>query len=168
MVRIIILLDARYVKLISRDYSVIPKFDGSDKDAETIAAWISLNSFTARMLGASLQPFTNFAIWGLRSALEEPSSSEPNARDANLEVACEWFTHAGRVLHDKSREAEKLEDADARMLRTGEALEAQPGFSEQRWTFWREKLSEMSDETSDAALKERVHKVVGTMKGLEG
>lgn len=151
------------------DYlQVQPKFDGSEKDATAIAAWISLNSFSARLHGASVWPCDNFAIWGLRGALEEPSSSKPNERDANLATACQWFEHAGKVLYDTSREPRELNDADARSLRTGKALESPAGFNEKRWKFWKEKLAEMGAETEDSELQERAKKVAETMKGLEG
>ena len=69
-------------------------FDGSDRDNEAIREWISLNSFAARMFGTKLQSWDNFAIWELRSGLEEPPLSTPSAKETSLATACEWITHA--------------------------------------------------------------------------
>jgi hypothetical protein len=62
-----------------------------------------------------------------------------------------------------------LDDADARSLKTGKLLpDVKPGLSDERWTFWRERLAELSKGASNDALKEKVERVVKLMKTLEG
>ncbi|KAH7312396.1 hypothetical protein B0I35DRAFT_436896 [Stachybotrys elegans] len=143
-----------------------PALDGTGQDASSIAEWVSLNSFAARALSASLQPWENFAIWELRAALEETSTSS-TARDSNLASSSEWFIHAGKVLYDLGRHPVELSETDARALRTGELLDAKPGFSEERWKFWSAKMKEMAKQAEAKTLKERAEKALDVIMALE-
>lgn len=144
-----------------------PPLNGTGQDASAVAEWVSLNSFAARILGASLQQWDNLAIWELRASLEEEAVS-PTARDAQLATSSQWFIHAGKVLHDLSQKAGELDDATARSLKTGKLLDAKPGFSQERWTFWREKLAELGEQTEDKKLKKMVDQALETIKSLDG
>lgn len=146
-----------------------PSFDGTGQDASAVSEWVSLNSFAARILGVGLQDWDNFAIWELRATLEEADSTSESIKDAQLATACEWITQAGKYLHEKGRKGVTLDDADARSLKTGKLLpDVKPGLSDERWTFWRERLAELSKGASNDALKEKVERVVKLMKTLEG
>ncbi|KAI9151755.1 hypothetical protein HJFPF1_08965 [Paramyrothecium foliicola] len=136
-----------------------PSFNGTGQDASAVTEWISLNSFAARILGAEVQLWDNFAIWELRGVLEEKLSTSSSARDAQLAAACEWITHAGKYIHAKGHGGggEPLDEAEARALKPGRLLaDAKPGFSDERWVFWRERLAELVKESSSDALKEQV------------
>lgn len=147
-----------------------PSFDGTGQDASAVTDWISLTSFAARVLGAELQPWDNFAIWELRTVLEENESTSESVRDAQLATVCEWITHAGKYLYEKGRSAgTPLDDADARSLKTGKLLgDVKPGLSNERWVFWRERLTELGKSGSNDALKDKVNRVVKLMTTLEG
>ncbi|KEY66858.1 hypothetical protein S7711_05212 [Stachybotrys chartarum IBT 7711] len=143
-----------------------PALDGTGQDASAIAEWVSLNSFAARVLGGSLQSWENFAIWELRASLEEDPASS-TARDAHLATASQWFIYAGKVLYDLSRNPTELDEASARALTTGKLLDAKPGFSEERWKFWRERLAELVKETESKELRETVDKAIDEIKSQE-
>ncbi|KAK1251939.1 hypothetical protein MKX07_007418 [Trichoderma sp. CBMAI-0711] len=143
-----------------------PDFNSSPEDAAKIAQWLSLNSFAARLLGASAQAWTNFALWELRDGLEEPLPND-HARDTRLLTASEWIIHAGRVLYDEVRNNNQLNDQEARALRPGSLLEGcSSGFNQQRWTFWKKRLQELSADASDTA-KARTQKAMEVMDSLE-
>lgn len=138
------------------------KFDGSEKDKANIQEWVSLNSFAARLLGASLQDWINFAVWELRAGLEEPLSTAA-AKDMHLTTASEWLLHAGKVLHAEGAKAKKLEDHEARVLASGSLLKDQSGATPQRWEFWKQRLAVLGGETSDHDIK---HVADRTLKHL--
>lgn len=148
-----------------------PRYDGSDKDSATIRSWITLNSFAARLLGADAATWSNFAIWSLRSGLEEEEEpSSEVARDSAVAIAYEWIAHAGKVLADKSRDGgkEELSKVDKNALAAGKLFGGEPGLTWERWTFWRQRLEKLAggDEVSDAG-KAKAQKAVDEMKALE-
>ncbi|KAM0252878.1 hypothetical protein ACHAQJ_007508 [Trichoderma viride] len=147
-------------------WNAAPEFNNSPDQATKIAQWISLNSFAARLLGSSVQSWTNFALWELRDRLEEPLPSE-QARDTHLTTASEWITHAGKVLYDEARKGAQLDEEKVQSLRPGSLLEGgSSGFSEARWNFWKKKLEELSVGAS-AEAKKRTDKALEVMKSLE-
>ncbi|PTB44074.1 hypothetical protein M441DRAFT_340886 [Trichoderma asperellum CBS 433.97] len=147
-------------------WNATPTFDNSLGDATTIAQWKSLNSFAARLLGSSVQSWTNFALWELRQGLEEPLSSQ-QAKDTYLITTSEWITHAGKVLYDEGRKGAQLDEDDVRALRTGSLLKGEAsGFSEVRWRFWKKKIEELSVEAG-AEAKKRAEKALEVIKSLE-
>ncbi|UNI22578.1 hypothetical protein JDV02_008454 [Purpureocillium takamizusanense] len=150
-------------------WNMRPMFDGSDRDNEAIREWISLNSFAARMFGAKLQSWDNFAIWELRSGLEEPPLSTPSAKETSLATACEWFTHAGEELHRQGRgRGRQLEAMEERALKPGQLFSSgRPGLSDERWRFWRERIGVLAGTAGSGQLKERAQAVLDKMKDLE-
>lgn len=156
---------------INRDYIVKPEFDGSETHA-AIQKWISLNSFAARILGSKLQESFNLGVWELRDGLEEKHPSEA-ARDTHLSTASEWLLHAGEELHRfSSAAAGSLNDWEVSVTSTGSLVPApSKGPSLTRWSFWKTRLGELSQEMSHEAkeegLKERVDGVVAKMDLIE-
>ncbi|KAL6874998.1 hypothetical protein J3F83DRAFT_535432 [Trichoderma novae-zelandiae] len=143
-----------------------PEFNGSPDEASQIAQWLSLNSFAARLLGASVQSWTNFALWELRDGLEEPLSSD-QARDTHLATASEWLIQAGKVLYDEVRKNAQLDEDNVRALGPGSLFEGgSSGFNAQRWTFWKKRLQELSADAS-AEAKKRTEKALEVMNSLE-
>lgn len=120
-------------------WNFAPEDDASDTEFEV---WVSLTSFAARLLGQEITSWTNFAIWSLRSALEEEQTSSTSKTRA-VKVAQQWIEHASAVLEKKSREVEELNEAEKRMLKPGKLFEGEPGFSEKRWAFWKQRLEEL-------------------------
>ncbi|KAM4062967.1 hypothetical protein HRG_010470 [Hirsutella rhossiliensis] len=152
-------------------WNLRPKLNGSDQDNDAIREWISLNSFAARMFGQKLQSWVNLAIWELRAALEEqlPEASPTTAKDASLATACEWIMHAGEALHEQGLQTQSLDDMEKRALKPGKLFSSQTsGLSNERWTFWRERLGEVGAGAGSGELKERAQKAVDKMEGLEG
>lgn len=146
-----------------------PDYDGSEKDQETIQEWISVNSFAARVFGAKLQPWVNFAIWECRSGLEEPPSAKASARDTHLATACEWVKHAGKELYEQGKQVQTLDSMEQRALKAGSLLDGgKPGLSGERFRFWRERIGVLGASAGSGALKEKAQEAVETMKKIEG
>lgn len=142
------------------------KFDGSDADNAKVQEWASLNSFAARLFGASLQSWINLGIWELRAGLEEPAQSAAN-KDLHLTTACEWLTHAAKALHEEGKQGKELEAFEARALKSGSLLEGQAGATPERWQFWKKRLGELAPEASSTDLKARIDKVIEHMNSVE-
>jgi hypothetical protein len=147
---------------------VSPDFDGSEQDAATIQEWISLNSFAARIYGASLQSWVNLGIWELRSGLEEPPEDRPNAKDTRIATAYEWIVHAGKELYANGQQVQKLDAMEQRALKPGSLLKMEAaGLSKERWRFWRERMGVLGAGAGSGAAKEKAQKAVDMMKEIE-
>ncbi|OGM48027.1 hypothetical protein ABOM_002679 [Aspergillus bombycis] len=108
---------------------------------EKIKEWINLNSFVARLLSLGLAPWTNLAVWALRDALEEESSGRKV--ECDIAVAREWFKHGGPVLRQQTMAAENKEE---RIMAGGSLYQGPAKLCPERWNFWKERLSQMSDQ----------------------
>lgn len=74
---------------------------------------------------------------------------------------------AGKVLYDEVRKNVELDEHDVRALAPGSLFEGgSPGFSQQRWTFWKKRLQELSAEAG-AKAKTRTQKALEVMESLE-
>ncbi|KAK2590956.1 hypothetical protein QQS21_011352 [Conoideocrella luteorostrata] len=155
---------------VMRDaWNLSPDFDASDDDNKTIEEWISLNSFAARLYGASLQDWHNFAIWELRSGLEETPEDRPNAKDTRIATAYEWIVHAGKELHKQGQEVKKLDAMETRALKPGSLFKSDnSGLTNERWNFWKERIGALGGSAGSGAAKEKAQKAVEMMKEIDG
>lgn len=145
-----------------------PDFDGSETDATTVQEWISLNSFAARLYGTGTQDWVNFAIWELRSGLEEPPENRPNARDTRIATAHEWIVHAGKELFRKSQEVAKLDTMEKTALKPGSLFKSdKSGLSTERWIFWRERIGALGATARSGAAKEQAQKALQAMDDVD-
>ncbi|KAL7788818.1 hypothetical protein V8C43DRAFT_287180 [Trichoderma afarasin] len=152
--------------VMREEWNASPEFDGKPDQATKIAQWLSINSFAARLLGASVSDWTNFAIWELRDGLEEPVSTD-EARDTHLITASEWITQAGQVLYNETKNSIELDSQTTQALRPGSLVEGtKSGFNEERWSFWKKQLEELSAKAS-AEAKKRAEKALEVIKSLE-
>ncbi|KHO01789.1 uncharacterized protein MAM_00790 [Metarhizium album ARSEF 1941] len=151
------------------EWNLSPDFDGSEKDDATVQEWISLNSFAARIYGASLQSWENLGIWELRAGLEETPEDRPNAKDTRIATAYEWIVHAGKELYANGRQAKQLDAMEKRALKTGSLLKIETsGLSNDRWNFWRERLGVLGAGAGSGAAKEKAQRALDKMKEIAG
>ncbi|OAA51908.1 hypothetical protein NOR_00501 [Metarhizium rileyi] len=151
------------------EWNLSPDFDGSDKDNADIQEWISLNSFAARIYGASLQSWVNLAIWELRSGLEETPEDRPNAKDTRIATAYEWIVHAGKQLYANGQQVVQLDAMEQRALKPGSLLKIETsGLSNDRWRFWRERIGVLGAGAGSGVAKEKAQKALDTMDEIEG
>lgn len=140
-----------------------PTYDGNSPDGEKAQKWLNLNSFAARVLNKRLVKWTNFAIWGLRGALEEPSQSKP-IMNHNLMTASEWILQGGEELFRQL--SEDLAAEEDRSTQPGSLFTAKAGLRRERWNFWKKRFSEVSEQV-DENVRERVRRAVEKMGKLE-
>ncbi|KAK4899818.1 hypothetical protein LTR27_003084 [Elasticomyces elasticus] len=99
----------------------------------------NLHSFLARFAGTGFGPqWTNFAIWMLRSALEEPAV-EGKPMSYRLWIATEW------LLLTSGMEIE----VDKKSLRTGQLCENIPWIGVERWNYWKTRAASVAEALDD-------------------
>ncbi|KAL7931754.1 hypothetical protein V8C35DRAFT_309411 [Trichoderma chlorosporum] len=144
-----------------------PEFDGSADQATKIEQWKSLNSFAAYLLGASVQYWSNLALWELRDALEEPHLNE-QAKDTRLITASEWIIRAGPVLCGECLRRTRLDEQSKQALAPGALFEGgDPGFTEDRWAFWVKRLDELKAAAVDEDVKDKMETAWEMILSLE-
>ncbi|KAG5977996.1 hypothetical protein E4U55_006435 [Claviceps digitariae] len=156
---------------IMRDsWSFSPNFDDvTDTDPCPVEEWVSLNSFAARIYGAALQDWHNFAIWELRFGLEEPFEDRPSAKDAMIATIYEWIVHAGKELHKNATKEIKLSAMETRALKPGSLFKSdQSGLTIERWDFWRERIGVLGASVGSGVSKEKAQKTLEMMKEIGG
>ncbi|KAL6803835.1 hypothetical protein J3E68DRAFT_391653 [Trichoderma sp. SZMC 28012] len=152
--------------VMREEWNASPEFVGKPDQAAKIAQWLSLNSFAARLLSASVSSWTNFAVWELRDGLEEPLSTD-EARDTHLITASEWITQAGQVLYKETKNSVELDSQATQVLSPGSLIKGtKSGFNEERWSFWKQRLEELSA-SARAEAKRRTEKALEVIKSLE-
>ncbi|KAE8168208.1 hypothetical protein BDV40DRAFT_251517 [Aspergillus tamarii] len=139
-------------------WNLIPT--GSEAE-EKIKEWINLNSFVARLVSLSLAPWIALAVWALRDALEEESVGRK--ADCDIAVAREWFKHGGPVLRQETMATENKEE---RIMAGGSLYQGPAKLCPERWKFWKERLSQISDQGGDVGQVASTAKT--TMDQLEG
>ena len=128
-----------------------PTTGGKAPDEDSARKWINLNSFAARLLGKDLPQWTNYAIWQLRSALEEPDQDK-GALDCEVMAAAEWILQGGEELYKRFRE--DLDEAETRMTKPGSLYQGKAGLCRQRWDFWKQRFTDVSQQVSEGVGKQ--------------
>ncbi|CAO2654441.1 Nn.00g111740.m01.CDS01 [Neocucurbitaria sp. VM-36] len=106
-------------------------------DEEELARWRNLNFFAASLFGHGVTDWENLALWQLRTGLEEPGEFVKTS----VLVASEWIEEAGYRIYRLCRAETILDDeATIRAYACGPAFSGRPGFSRDRWAFWRTRL----------------------------
>lgn len=122
-----------------------------------------MNAFVARLNGAGIVKWEEFAIWALRKSFEEPFSTTVE-NDINAVIAAQWIFYAGKFIFDLSLEESPVENP--RITKPGSIFDGESGFTVKRWTFWKKRATEISQEVSDEA-REIAIAVVEKMSGIE-
>ena len=126
-------------------FRLAPTFETASEDEKQ--EWISLNSFSARLLNVGLLGGTNIPIWALRDALEEDILLEP-ARDSIVAAAAEWILHARNTLFTRVSKEPANPDT-LRATAQGPLYEGKAGLPPERWIFWKRRFREISDDLKE-------------------
>ena len=132
--------------LLTRDPTA-PTSDGEAPNEESARKWISLNSFAARVLNKDLADWTDFAVWQLRSSLEEPVRAGAVA-DCDVAAAAEWILRGGEGLFARLEEGD-LADDEARRTKPGSLYRGKAGLCRARWEFWKGRFGDVGDEVDE-------------------
>lgn len=126
-----------------REAWISPTYHNPSPAPEAAQQWINLNSFAARLLNLDGLTWNYYAIWSLRSALEEPS--EGSKLDCDVAAAAQWIAHSGPLLSKLVRENPHGEDD--RALAPGKLYKGKGGWCPERWQFWKQRLGEIGEQS---------------------
>ncbi|KAB8249336.1 hypothetical protein F9C07_2285741 [Aspergillus flavus] len=122
-----------------REAWISPTHNNSKPTSDEVVEWINLNAFAARLLNLHAISWTEFAVWELRAALEEPC--EGQALECNVVVAMVWIKHAGHILYALA--VNTGEDTDILEAANGLFYEGRSMLCLERWEFWKRRFGEL-------------------------
>lgn len=121
-----------------------------------IDAWANLNFFYARLTGRGVQDLSLFAIWTMRTALENEQQDDVEGTAAQkynvyVPAATSWIFGMGRVLYAKEEDLTPTDRKQGNPAKGGELWKGKAEFSKERWALWKERLGVISklDSVSD-------------------
>ncbi|MCJ1388274.1 hypothetical protein MMC18_001119 [Xylographa bjoerkii] len=161
------------------DWTDAPKFDQNWRDThdsleawrenspEESQRWINFSAFSARVATANISDLDT--IWGfftIRDALEAEGQS-PALLSMDVCASAQWILYAGKAIYQTKNshvsEHWKIDKSQKTALWKGE-----PGFSRQRWAFWKERLHQVELSTSvSEETKTIVRKATKAMNAIE-
>ncbi|RLL96285.1 hypothetical protein CFD26_106374 [Aspergillus turcosus] len=114
-----------------------------------IAEWINLQAFAARLMSKCDPSLSLFAVWSLRSGLEEELSDKE--LDGEVAAAAMWMVYGGETLFSQLADAVQDEEKE-RMMKPGTLYSGQGQLCLERWQFWKRRFGEseqiqVNDET---------------------
>ncbi|KAF7155551.1 hypothetical protein CNMCM6106_004697 [Aspergillus hiratsukae] len=107
---------------------------------QAIAEWINLQAFTARLMSKCDPSLSLFAVWSLRSGLEEKLSDRE--LDGEVAAAAMWMVYGGETLFSQLADAVQDEEKE-RMMKPGTLYSGQGQLCKERWQFWKRRFGEM-------------------------
>ncbi|EFE39615.1 conserved hypothetical protein [Trichophyton verrucosum HKI 0517] len=143
-----------------------PSSDDKAPTPEEAERWINQNAFAARLLNLNQIDWSNFAVWSLRSALEEAPVTAAESHKCDIAAAAQWMLYSGQYLleeakGDAAREAEEEEAAKTeeqpnrgQPLAAGSLYKGKARLCPERWEFWKQQFGSItqSDVQSVASL----------------
>ncbi|KAJ4381226.1 hypothetical protein N0V86_003575 [Didymella sp. IMI 355093] len=114
-----------------------------------IDAWTNVNFFWARLTEKGLVDLSLYAIWRMRTALEEEhqDDSEGTAvqkHDVYVPAAVSWIFGMGRALYTKEKDLTPTDRKQGNPAKGGELWEGKAEFSKARWALWKKRLGYIS------------------------
>ncbi len=126
-------------------------FDPSD--SEEVERWVLRNAFFARLTEAK-GLFMLYAIWSLRDALEEESSTSAAMNSGNIRAAAQWIKYAGQKIYNSTEEFPSGPQVGA-PGRGGPKWKGKHGFDPERWALWKREFTKFSTDKSIHELARR-------------
>jgi hypothetical protein len=121
-----------------------------------IDAWANVNFFWARLTEKGLLDLSLYAIWRMRTALEEEQQDDAEGTaaqkyDVYIPAAASWIFGLGRALYTKEKDLTPTDRKQGNPAKGGELWKGKAVFSKERWALWKERLGVISklDSVSD-------------------
>ncbi|ROT41179.1 hypothetical protein SODALDRAFT_330891 [Sodiomyces alkalinus F11] len=148
-----------------RDIFAPPEFrPNTPSDAEK-DAYLSTQAFMALLWSGGLVEGWNFALWQLRSALEE-EVEQPEEEKLLVAAAALCVIHAGPQIWQLVVDPPEYTGPDNQSHRPGSRFDGPGGYNFKRWEFW---LGAFEGQAEGEDLSCRLSKrAVAVMKGLGG
>ncbi|KAJ4319903.1 hypothetical protein N0V94_003675 [Neodidymelliopsis sp. IMI 364377] len=114
-----------------------------------IDAWANVNFFFAKVTEQGLSDLSIYAIWSLRTALEEEHEDDAEGTavqklDAFVPAAASWIFGMSRALYLKDVDLTPSDRKQGNPARGGPLWKGKAGFSKERWALWKERLTVVS------------------------
>lgn len=131
------------------------KKDVDSEHADAILqSWVNVNAFWARLGGTGVHSTVDFAIWALRSTLEDQDAPDvPKLLDNRVLTAAQYVEYEGHILHQQLALGWKPRDNEAQMYKGGPLFDGESGLSHARWEFWIVRFRELAEKMSTAEAK---------------
>jgi hypothetical protein len=122
--------------------------DAPDASASAleIDAWANVNFFFAKVTEQELSDLSIYAIWSLRTALEEEHEDDAEGTAAQklnvfVPAAASWIFGMGRALYLKDVDLTPSDRKQGNPARGGPLWKGKAGFGKERWALWKERLA---------------------------
>lgn len=120
-----------------------------DASAVEVDAWANVNFFFARITEKGLQDLSIYAIWSMRSALENEAQDDIEGTavqkyDVYVPAAASWIFGMGRALFTKDTDLTPSDRKQGNPAKGGELWKGKAEFSKERWALWKERLALVS------------------------
>lgn len=127
-------------------YNDSPDPDASDVE---IDAWANLNFFYARITERGLHDLSIYAIWCLRTALENEAQDDAEGTalqkyNVYVPAAASWIFGLGRALYTKDTDLTPSDRKQGNPGKGGELWKGKAAFCKERWALWKERLATIS------------------------
>lgn len=127
-------------------YNDSPESESGVSTAE-INAWANLNYFLARVTAAEISDMSLYAIFMMREALEQKSEDvSPSHYDAHVPAAAMWVFGLDRKLYEREEDMSPKTPNQGNPARGGALWTGGSEFSKARWTFWKKRFGEVSED----------------------
>ncbi|KAJ4399052.1 hypothetical protein N0V91_009748 [Didymella pomorum] len=121
-----------------------------------VDAWANVNFFWALLTEKGLLDLSLYAIWRMRTALEEEQQDDAEGTaaqkyDVSVPAAASWIFGLGRALYTKEKDLTPADRKQGNPAKGGELWKGKAEFSKERWALWKERLGIISklDSISD-------------------
>ncbi|KAN0070921.1 Protein of unknown function (DUF3632) domain containing protein [Elaphomyces granulatus] len=158
--------DLPFLGTLLRDEWCGPTGNGKIPTPEKSSEWLNLNSFTAHMTNEGLIDGSIFGLWKIRRALEEENDAKAIA-NCHISVASEWMIRSGTQFYSEVLNAAPLDERQARITMGGDLYKGKVGFCQERWDFWKFRLSMVNEDDVDEDVAKMAQQAVRTMAGIE-
>ena len=129
----------------------------------------NMNAFAALLTAAGVIDLSIYAIWTLRSVLEDSAPSQIYSKSGNkgCKAAAAWFIHACEILYAFCKEEKTY---SGRVAEQGSDIVGEDwnGYSERRWTLWLERLEVVEKDVVDEDTKRVVQKAIEAIQAANG
>ncbi|EUC40480.1 hypothetical protein COCMIDRAFT_108724 [Bipolaris oryzae ATCC 44560] len=130
-------------------------------DNEQHAESFNMNAFAARLTAADLVDLSIYAVWTLRSVLEDSAPGRIHSKngDEGCKAAAAWFIYAGKSMYAFCKEGKTYA---GRAAEQGSDIVGKDwnGYSEERWRLWVERLEEVQKAVVDDDTKKVLQKAM--------
>jgi hypothetical protein len=116
-------------------------------------AWANVNAFVARLTATGVAEFWVYAIWAMRSALEDKyelpianpgEARKPTEWDGHVMAAAAWAIVMGKELWEREEDLTPKSENEGDPAGGGELWKGKAEFSKPRFEFWAKRFKELA------------------------